>query len=78
MQRSVPALPIETAALAPSAAVATPDASAKNLRRQVLLEPLRPATLYTIQVRALNRMGSGPESESVVITTPEAGPFASI
>lgn len=43
-------------------------------RVQLTVEGLRPATGYTITVKALNRIGAGPESEPVALTTPEAPP----
>lgn len=50
---------------------------ARPVRRvQVLVDDLRPATVYTVTVRAWNRMGSGPESEPVSLGTPEAAPAA--
>jgi len=45
-----------------------------SVRHQVLIERLRPATFYIFTVRAVNRIGSGPQSESVSLTTPEAAP----
>lgn len=45
----------------------------KSSRHEILIEHLRPATLYTVVVWPINRMGSGPESEPAVFTTPEAG-----
>ena len=48
---------------------------ARPVRRvQVLIDDLRPATVYTVTVRAWNRMGSGPESEPISLGTPEATP----
>jgi len=43
-------------------------------RIQIVIEELHPATLYSITVRSLNRMGSGPESDPVTVMTPEASP----
>lgn len=40
------------------------------------MDDLRPASAYTVTVRAWNRMGSGPESEPVALATPEAAPAA--
>ena len=48
-----------------------------SVRHQVLIERLRPATFYVFTVRCVNRVGSGPQSESVSLTTPEAAPTAS-
>lgn len=57
-----------------SVAHLSPDS--KPVRRiQVTIENLVPATVYAVTVRALNRMGAGPESEPpVALTTPEAPP----
>ena len=49
--------------------------SLSNIRRQAILEPLKPATSYSISIRSLNRVGSGPESETVIVNTPEAGVY---
>lgn len=46
---------------------------ASKVRRHVLVEGLRPATSYQVAVRALNRVGDGPDSEPIFFTTPEAG-----
>lgn len=54
--------------------VAYPPDSRTIRRVQVAVDDLRPATGYTTTVRALNRMGVGPESEPVSFTTPEAAP----
>jgi len=48
-----------------------------SIRHQVLMERLRPATLYVFTVRAVNRIGSGPQSESISLTTPDAAPSGS-
>lgn len=60
-----------------SVAYRTPDS--KPVRRiQVTVENLIPATVYSVTVRALNRMGAGPESDPAVsLTTPEAPPASS-
>lgn len=51
--------------------------SSRPVRRvQILVDDLRPATVYAVTVRAWNRMGSGPESEAVSLGTPEAAPAA--
>ena len=55
--------------------VAYPSDYSRTIRRvQVTVEDLRPATGYAVTVRALNRMGAGPESEPVALNTPEAPP----
>ena len=43
-------------------------------RVQVTAEDLRPVTVYAVTVRALNRMGPGPESDPPVSLKPEAPP----
>ena len=45
-------------------------------RRQVVIEHLRPATEHVISVRGVNRFGTGPPSEALTVTTPEAPPSA--
>lgn len=43
-------------------------------RVQMSVDGLVPAVTYAVTVRALNRMGDGPESEPVLFTTAEAAP----
>lgn len=50
----------------------------RTLRRvQVTVDELRPATGYGVTVRALNRLGAGPDSEAISLVTPEAVPSSS-
>lgn len=50
--------------------------SGGSKRIQVVVEDLQPATTYSVTVRALNRMGSGPESDPVTTITGESAPSA--
>ena len=41
--------------------------------RSFTADELSPFTIYTFQVRGVNSEGSGPYSDLIIITTPEAG-----